>query len=216
MGGAISKSFLPIAGRPLVLRTLDRFFSTRKIEKVIVVVANQELRQSQELIESDPNLSHRSWVLQAGGATRQESVRRGLDRLEPDCEIVAIHDGARPFVSSSLIDRCIDEAYRVGSVVIGVPVRDTIKVVSDEHWVQATPARSALWEVQTPQVFRKDIILQAHDWAGRHGIEATDDSTLVEQIGERVFLLEGERTNIKITVPEDLLLAEALLREGRV
>jgi 2-C-methyl-D-erythritol 4-phosphate cytidylyltransferase len=129
---------------------------------------------------------------------------------------VAIHDGARPFVSSSLIDRCIDEAYRVGSVVIGVPVRDTIKVVSDEHWVQATPARSALWEVQTPQVFRKDIILQAHDWAGRHGIEATDDSTLVEQIGERVFLLEGERTNIKITVPEDLLLAEALLREGRV
>jgi 2-C-methyl-D-erythritol 4-phosphate cytidylyltransferase len=216
MGGAISKSFLPIAGRPLVLRTLDRFFSTHKIEKVIVVVANQELRQSQELIESDPNLSHRSWVLQAGGATRQESVRRGLDRLEPDCEIVAIHDGARPFVSSSLIDRCIDEAYRVGSVVIGVPVRDTIKVVSDEHWVQATPARSALWEVQTPQVFRKDIILQAHDWAGRHGIEATDDSTLVEQIGERVFLLEGERTNIKITVPEDLLLAEALLREGRV
>jgi 2-C-methyl-D-erythritol 4-phosphate cytidylyltransferase len=216
MGGAISKSFLPIAGRPLVLRTLDRFFSTRKIEKVIVVVANRELRQSQELIESDPNLSHRSWVLQAGGATRQESVRRGLDRLEPDCEIVAIHDGARPFVSSSLIDRCIDEAYRVGSVVIGVPVRDTIKVVSDEHWVQATPARSALWEVQTPQVFRKDIILQAHDWAGRHGIEATDDSTLVEQIGERVFLLEGERTNIKITVPEDLLLAEALLREGRV
>lgn len=216
MGGAISKSFLPIAGRPLVLRTLDRFFSTRKIEKVIVVVANRELRQSQELIESDPNLSHRSWVLQAGGATRQESVRRGLDRLEPDCEIVAIHDGARPFVSSSLIDRCIDEAYRVGSVVIGVPVRDTIKVVSDEHWVQATPARNALWEVQTPQVFRKDIILQAHDWAGRHGIEATDDSTLVEQIGERVFLLEGERTNIKITVPEDLLLAEALLREGRV
>jgi 2-C-methyl-D-erythritol 4-phosphate cytidylyltransferase len=101
-------------------------------------------------------------------------------------------------------------------VVIGVPVRDTIKVVSEEHWVQATPARNALWEVQTPQVFRKDIILQAHDWAGRHGIEATDDSTLVEQIGERVFLLEGERTNIKITVPEDLLLAEALLREGRV
>ena len=216
MGGPVSKSFLPIAGRPLVLRTLDRFFSTRKIEKAIVVVADQDLRQSQELIEGDPNLSHRSWVLQAGGATRQESVRRGLDRLEPDCEIVAIHDGARPFVSSSLIDRCIDEAYRVGSVVIGVPVRDTIKVVSEEHWVQATPARNTLWEIQTPQVFRKEIIRQAHDWGVRHGIEATDDSTLVEQIGERVFLLEGERTNIKITVPEDLLLAEALLREGRV
>jgi 2-C-methyl-D-erythritol 4-phosphate cytidylyltransferase len=104
----------------------------------------------------------------------------------------------------------------VGSVVIGVPVRDTIKVVSEEHWVQATPARKALWEIQTPQVFRKEIILQAHDWGVRHATEMTDDSALVEQIGQRVFLLEGERTNIKITVPEDLLLAEVLLREGRV
>lgn len=216
MGGPVSKSFLPIAGRPLVLRTLDRFFSTRKIEKAIVVVADQDLRQSQELIEGDPNLSHRSWVLQAGGATRQESVRRGLDRLEPDCEIVAIHDGARPFVSPSLIDRCVDEAYRAGSVVIGVPVKDTIKVVSEDHWVQATPVRKGLWEIQTPQVFRKDIILQAHEWGVHHAMEVTDDSTLVEQTGQRVFLLEGERTNIKITVPEDLLLAEALLREGRV
>ncbi len=216
IGGPVSKSFLPIAGRPLVLRTLDRFFSTQSIEKVILVVADKELGQSQRLIASDPNLSHRSWVLQAGGASRQESVRRGLDRLDPDCEIVAIHDGARPFVSSSLIDRCIEEAYRVGAVVIGVPVRDTIKVVSEEHWVQATPARNTLWEIQTPQVFRKEIIVQAHDWGDRQAMEATDDSTLVEQIGKPVFLLEGERTNIKITVPEDLLLAEALLRDGRV
>ena len=215
IGGPVSKSFLPIAGRPLVLRTLDRFFSTQSIEKVILVVADKELGQSQRLIASDPNLSHRSWVLQAGGASRQESVRRGLDRLDPDCEIVAIHDGARPFVSSSLIDRCIEEAYRVGAVVIGVPVRDTIKVVSEEHWVQATPARNTLWEIQTPQVFRKEIIVQAHDWGDRQAMEATDDSTLVEQIGKPVFLLEGERTNIKITVPEDLLLAEALLRDGR-
>jgi 2-C-methyl-D-erythritol 4-phosphate cytidylyltransferase len=215
IGGPVSKSFLPIAGRPLVLRTLDRFFSTQSIEKVILVVADKELGPSQRLIASDPNLSHRSWVLQAGGASRQESVRRGLDRLDPDCEIVAIHDGARPFVSSSLIDRCIEEAYRVGAVVIGVPVRDTIKVVSEEHWVQATPARNTLWEIQTPQVFRKEIIVQAHDWGGRQAMEATDDSTLVEQIGKPVFLLEGERTNIKITVPEDLLLAEALLRNGR-
>jgi 2-C-methyl-D-erythritol 4-phosphate cytidylyltransferase len=215
IGGPVSKSFLPIAGRPLVLRTLDRFFSTQSIEKVILVVADKELGPSQRLIASDPNLSHRSWVLQAGGASRQESVRRGLDRVDPDCEIVAIHDGARPFVSSSLIDRCIEEAYRVGAVVIGVPVRDTIKVVSEEHWVQATPARNTLWEIQTPQVFRKEIIVQAHDWGGRQAMEATDDSTLVEQIGKPVFLLEGERTNIKITVPEDLLLAEALLRDGR-
>ena len=123
---------------------------------------------------------------------------------------MAIHDGARPFVSSSLIDRCVDEAYRVGAVVIGVPVRDTIKVVSEEHWVQATPARNTLWEIQTPQVFRKEVIVAAHDWAAREGIEATDDAMVVERMDKPVFVVPGERTNIKITVPEDLLLAEAM------
>ena len=101
-------------------------------------------------------------------------------------------------------------------MVIGVPVRDTIKVVSEEHWIQATPARNTLWDIQTPQVFRKEIIVEAHDCGVRQAIEATDDAMLVERIGHPVFLLEGERTNIKITVPEDILLAEALLGDGRV
>jgi len=216
MGGATSKTFLPIAGRPLVLRTLDRFLSARCVEKVILVVPGKELRNSQTLIQNDPNLCQRSCVLQAGGASRQESVRLGLAALDAGCEIVVIHDGARPFVSFALIDRCVDEAYRVGAVVIGVPAKDTIKVVSEEHWVQATPARNTLWEIQTPQVFRKEVIREAHDCAVRQAIEATDDAMLVERIGKPVFLIEGERTNIKITVPEDVLLAEALLRDGRV
>ena len=216
IGGRVSKSFLSIAGRPLVLRTLDRFFATRSVEKVILVVADKELRQSQMLLQNDPNLSHRPWILQAGGASRQESVRRGLEKLDSDCEIVVIHDGARPFVSFALIDHCVDEAYRVGAVVIGVPARDTIKVVSEEHWVQTTPARNTLWEIQPPQVFRKEVITEAHNWGLRQAIEATDDAMLVEGIGRPVFLLEGERTNIKITMPEDIVLAEALLRDGRV
>ncbi|HXV79172.1 MAG TPA: 2-C-methyl-D-erythritol 4-phosphate cytidylyltransferase [Candidatus Binatia bacterium] len=216
LGAPIAKSFLPIAGRPLVLHTLDRFFSTQSIEKVILVVAGNELRQSQALIEADPNLSHRPWILQAGGASRQESVRCGLEKLESDCEIVAIHDGARPFVSASLIDRCVAEAYRTDAVVVGVPAKDTIKVVSPEHWVQSTPARQTLWAIQTPQVFRKEIIVAAHDRGMREAIKATDDAMLVERIGRPVFVLEGERTNIKITVPQDILLAEALLRDGRL
>ena len=216
MGGPISKTFLPIAGRPLVLRTLDRFFSTRSVEKVVVVVAEKDIRRGQELIQSDPNLRHRPWLLQAGGASRQESVRHGLEKLGLDCEIVAIHDGARPFISAALIDRCVDEASRHGAAVIGVPVRDTIKVVSADHWVKATPARDTLWEIQTPQAFRKELIVEAHNWGRRQAIEATDDAMLVELMGQPVFLLEGERTNIKITIPEDVLLAEALLREGRV
>lgn len=216
LGGPIPKSLLPIAGRPLVLRTLDRFFSAQSIEKVILVVGGKELAQSRALIEADPNLSHRRWILQVGGASRQESVRRGLKKLEPDCEIVAIHDGARPFVSPALIDRCVDEARQTGAVVVGVPVRDTIKVVSAEHWVQSTPARPTLWAIQTPQVFRKEIILEAHDRGMQEAIEATDDAILVERIGRPVFVLEGERTNIKITVPEDVLLAESFIRNGRV
>jgi 2-C-methyl-D-erythritol 4-phosphate cytidylyltransferase len=210
------KTFLPIAGRPLVLRTLDQFFSARNIEKVILVVAGQEIRSCEALIQGDPNLSHQSWILQSGGPSRQESVRRGLEKLDSDCEIVAVHDGARPFISSALIDRCVDEAYRVAAVVIGVPVRDTIKVVSETHWVHATPDRNMLWEIQTPQVFNRKLIVEAHEWGKRQSIEATDDAMLVERMGKPVFLLEGERTNIKITTPEDILLAETLLQNGRV
>ena len=215
MGGPVPKSFLPLADRPLVLRALDQFFSARSIEKVILVVAGQEVQRSQALMQSDPNLSHRPWTLQVGGATRQESVRRGLEKLDSDCEIVVIHDAARPFVSASLIDRCVDKACQVGAVVVGVPVKDTIKVVSEEQWVQATPARSTLWEIQTPQAFRKELIVEAHDRAVRQAIDATDDATLVEQMGKPVLVLRGETSNIKITTPEDILLAEALLREGR-
>jgi 2-C-methyl-D-erythritol 4-phosphate cytidylyltransferase len=216
IGGPVSKTFLALAGRPVVLRTLDRFFSTRSVEKVILVVAEKDIRRSQELIQSDPNLCHRPWLLQAGGASRQESVRHGLEKLSSECDIVAIHDGARPFISAALIDRCVDEACRVGAAVIGVPVRDTIKLISEDHWVKATPARNTLWEIQTPQAFRKEVIVEAHNRGRGQVIEATDDAMLVEQMGQPVFLLEGERTNLKITIPEDILWAEALLREGRV
>jgi 2-C-methyl-D-erythritol 4-phosphate cytidylyltransferase len=216
MGGTIPKSFLPIAGRPLVLRALDRCFSARSIEKVILVVADDEMQRTQAVMQNDLNFSHRPWVLQAGGATRQKSVRRGLEKLDSNCEIVVIHDAARPLVSASLIDRCVDEACRVDAVVVGVPVRNTIKIVSEDLWVQATPARNSLWEIQTPQVFRKELIVQAHDRAFRQAIDATDDATLVEQLGTPVLVVSGETTNIKITTPEDILLAEALLREGRV
>jgi 2-C-methyl-D-erythritol 4-phosphate cytidylyltransferase len=216
MGGSTPKSFLPIAGRPLVLRTLDRFFSSRSVDRVILVIAEKEIQHCTALIEGDPNLSQRAWMLQSGGRSRQESVRRGLEKLDAGCEIVVLHDGARPFISPLLIDRCIEQAYQVGAVVVGVPVRDTIKVISEGHWIQATPCRDTLREIQTPQVFRKELIVEAHRVGSHPPFDATDDATLVEQMGKPVFFLEGERTNIKITVPEDVLLAEALLREGRV
>jgi len=129
---------------------------------------------------------------------------------------VMIHDGARPFVSSALIDRCIQAAVVKGAAVVGIPVRDTIKRVGADGCVQSTPERAGLWEIQTPQIFQRDLIVAAHDWAAREGIEATDDAMVVERMGKPVFAVDGERNNFKITVPEDLQLAEAMIRAGIV
>ena len=215
MGALIPKPFLPIGGRAILLRAVDHLAKSQNIKKIILVAAAGELARCDRLLR-EADVNSRQWILQSGGVTRQASVRQGLDKIDTHCDVVVIHDGVRPFVSPSLVDRCIEAAPTKGAVVLGVPVRDTIKVVSRDGWVQATPAREGLWEIQTPQAFRRDLIVEAHEWALRQQIEATDDAMLVEKMGHGVFVLEGARTNIKITAAEDLLFAEALLREGRV
>jgi 2-C-methyl-D-erythritol 4-phosphate cytidylyltransferase len=216
VGGSIPKAYLPIAGRSMILRTLDRCFAARCVDDLVLVVASQELARCEALLKADAALSHRPWRLQSGGATRQESVRRGLERTTAETEIVVIHDGARPLVSPTLIDRCIELACEKGAVIAGVPVRDTIKVVSQDRRVQSTPDRSGLWEVQTPQFFQRDLIVEAHNRAVREGIHATDDAMLIERMGKPVFVVEGDRSNLKITVPEDILFAEALIQESGI
>jgi 2-C-methyl-D-erythritol 4-phosphate cytidylyltransferase len=216
IGGQTSKPFLSIAGRPMILHTLSRFAKSQKVRRVILVIAEKEVSKCRELIRSDPRIRCLDCVLQAGGRRRQDSVSHGLRHLDRDCEIVVIHDGARPFVPPSLIDCCVEMAFRKGAVVPGIPVRSTIKIVSTEGQVRETPPRDILREIQTPQVFRTEIIREAYRRATERGIEATDDATLVELLGEKVAVLEGHSANIKITLPEDVLLAEALLREGRV
>jgi 2-C-methyl-D-erythritol 4-phosphate cytidylyltransferase len=216
VGGNTPKAFIDLCGRPVVLRTLDRFFAALAIGKVVVVVAADQLSRVETMLRSDSALAYRHWILRSGGATRQESVKRGLEMTGDDADVIAIHDGVRPFVSPALIDRCVQAARDQGAVVVGLPVRDTIKVVSADRWIESTPPRNALWEIQTPQVFRREIILEAHGWAEREGFEATDDAMLVEKRGERVYVLDGEGTNIKITLPDDLWLAENLIRQERV
>jgi 2-C-methyl-D-erythritol 4-phosphate cytidylyltransferase len=216
LGGDTAKVYQTIAGRALVLWTLDRIFAARSVDAVVVVVAAGEMPRCEALLREDPVLRDRCWSLQSGGATRQQSAKRGLECIDSDCGIVILHDAARPFVSPALIDRCVEAAAEKGAVVAGLPVRDTIKVVSPEGWIESTPERSGLWEIQTPQVFRRELIVAAHERAERHGAQATDDAMLVERMGTRVYLLEGERTNFKITLPEDLWLAELMIRERRV
>lgn len=216
IGGAIPKTYLPIAGRALILRTLDRMLSARSVTDLVLVVSAEDIDYCRQLIASDVALNSRAIMLQTGGATRQESVRRGLETVSADAELVLIHDGARPFISAPLIDRCIEAARVHGAAVVGLPARDTIKRVGADGLVQSTPERAGLWEIQTPQIFHRELIVAAHQWAARQGLEATDDAMVVERMGKPVFVVEGERTNFKITVPEDLLLAEALIAAGVV
>jgi 2-C-methyl-D-erythritol 4-phosphate cytidylyltransferase len=215
-GGETSKTYLPIAGRALVLRTLDRMFSARTVDSVVVVVAANELARCESLLRGDTGLRDRPWSLQSGGATRQQSAKRGLEAVGSDADIVIIHDGARPFVSAALIDKCVEAATDKGAVVVGLPMRDTVKVVSPNGLIQTTPERNGLWEIQTPQVFRRELIVAAHEKAQSEGAQVTDDAMVVERIGEPVYVLEGERYNFKITIPEDIWLAEALIREGKI
>lgn len=215
VGAGLSKVYLPIGGRAVLLRTLDQFFHAKRVNNVIVVIAKQDLARCKSLLDSDPQARERSWILQTGGSSRQESVRRGLEKISSDCDVVVIHDGARPFVSPALIDRVIDDARARNAVVVGVPVRDTIKVISGDRQILSTPARDCLWEIQTPQAFERSLILEAHQAAQRNNQSATDDAILVERLGKPVYLIAGERTNIKITLPEDLLFAEALAASGR-
>lgn len=214
--GGVSKTYLPIAGRPLVLRTLDHIYCTPAINDVVLVISANDFTRCETLLRGDSDLANRSWSLQSGGTTRQQSVQRGLAHLPGDTDTVVIHDGARPFVSAGLLERCIAAAVNKGAAVVGLPARDTIKFVSASGWVESTPERDSVWEIQTPQAFRKDIIVAAHEKAAREGFAATDDAMIVERAGHPVFVLEGERLNFKITVPEDIRLAELLIRAGRV
>lgn len=211
MGGDAGKTFLPLAGRAMLFRTLDKFYDSAIVSNVVVVVAEKDLAFCDSLLRADQRLGSRPWVLQSGGSTRQESVRNGLLKLQSDCDVVVIHDGARPLVSVALISRVIEQTFAKQAVIVGVPVRDTIKVVSEDRRILSTPARELFWEIQTPQAFFRPLIVEAHETALRDSFSGTDDAVLVERLGKTVYVIEGERTNFKVTVAEDVLIAEKLL-----
>ncbi|MGH7846567.1 MAG: 2-C-methyl-D-erythritol 4-phosphate cytidylyltransferase [Candidatus Binatia bacterium] len=213
MGKTIPKVFLPLQDKPLIIHTLRGFAAARNVENVILVVAEAEMARCEALIRADEDLSKRHYVLQTGGPRRQDSVRRGLSRLDEDCGVVVIHDGARPLVRPDLIDQCIEVAWKEGAVAVGLRARDTIKIVSEDGRVCQTLPRDRLWQIQTPQAFRVKVIRAAYEAAARENVDATDDATLVERLGERVAVLEGDPRNIKVTFPEDLWIAETFMQK---
>lgn len=202
--GGIDKVFAPLAGRPVLARVIDTFQQCGAIDHIVVAVSQQNLEAAKKLA------TEQGWSKVAevcpGGERRQDSVAAGLSKLL-DCEWVVIHDGARPLVNADLIERGLAEAKETGSAIAAVRVTDTIKLAGPDMLVQGTPPRQSLWAVQTPQVFRFDIISEAYS---KVKYEVTDDSTLVERMGHKVKLYNGSYDNIKITTPEDLALAEIL------
>ena len=202
--GEVDKLFALLGGKPLLARTTQAFQKCRLVEQIVVVVSGEKEEMCQRLVAGEEWSKVSDVCL--GGRRRQDSVAAGLKQLN-NCQWVVIHDGARPLVTVDLIKRGLEAAQETGVAVAAVPVTDTIKVTGDDRIVHQTPPRQNLWAVQTPQVFRIDIITEAYQKANG---DVTDDASLVEQLGYPVKLYIGSYDNIKITTPEDLALAEAL------
>lgn len=216
MGAALKKQFLPIGGKPLLLHTIHSLLALRSmvhIEEWVVVTAEEDIRSTDELLRSVSG--YPAITVIAGGKERQESVCLGLRALQHS-EYVLIHDGARPFVSQGMLALLLEEVRRSGAAVPAVPVKDTIKQIDSEGWITATPPRDSLWAVQTPQAFRLAQILHAHELAEAQGWLATDDASLMELAGHPVRTVMGNWENIKVTTPEDMLLAEAIWEKRRL
>jgi len=201
--GGIDKVFASLGEKPVLSHVLDAFESCDLVGQVVVVVSRENVERCRQLI-AEERLSKPIEVC-AGGRRRQDSVAAGLGKLN-NCHWVVIHDGARPLVTADLIERGLEAAQETGAAVAAIPVTDTIKVAGDNKIVHQTPPRQNLWAVQTPQVFRLGLISEAYRQAEG---EVTDDASLVEQLGYKVKLYMGSYDNIKITTPDDLLIAEA-------
>lgn len=200
------KLFASVLGRPLLAWTLDAFVRDPRLRRLVLVLRREAMEAGQALADSLEGSV--PIVTCLGGERRQDSVRAGLEHLE-DCVWVVVHDGARPCLSPDLIEHGIEAARRSGAAVPVVPVTDTIKEVGEANRITRTRDRALLWAAQTPQVFRRDLLVQAHEAFAEETV--TDDAELVERLGLPVSVFPGDPTNLKVTTAGDLLLAETLL-----
>ena len=207
-----NKPFVLLDGKPIVVYSLEILEACPLIGSVIVVSHEQHINDFDKLLQKYKLTKVKHIVV--GGRTRCQSVQNGLEALAPDTQYVVIHDGARPLISLELLSQSLNRCYEESAVIVGVPVKPTIKRVHPEKLlVEATFDRRVMWEIQTPQVFRKDIIVNAHQ--KNKDLLASDDSLLVERAGYKVKLVKGSYSNIKITTPDDLIIAKAFLDKDK-
>jgi 2-C-methyl-D-erythritol 4-phosphate cytidylyltransferase len=212
MGTSTNKQFLILDNKPIIVHTLQIFEECRTVDGVYLVVNQKDLPIIQEEILETYRFN-KVMKLVMGGRLRQDSVRNGLEAIENPCDIVIIHDGARPFISPSFIEKSIFLMEMFDAIIPALPVKDTIKVVSKEGFVLKTLERDSLWQIQTPQTFKYEVIVKAYREGMAKKLCGYDDATFLEFLGKRVKVIEGSPYNIKITTPEDLIIAKGMLSQ---
>lgn len=213
MGIADSKQFIPLLGHPAIEYTLRAFEKCHFIKEIVVVCREQD-KERIRLIADENGFSKVSSLIE-GGASRAESVRNGIKAASSKAKYFAIHDGARPLITVEEIERVIEAAFETGAATLGVPVKDTIKIVDGYNKIESTPLRSQLRAVHTPQVFERELYQFALENAGDNMINFTDDCSLIEHMGGEVEVVKGSEENIKLTTPIDVVIAESILSKRR-
>lgn len=200
-----NKMLMEIMGKTVIERSVEAFLAIKEVDEIIVTAREQELEEYIALFEEEDRVS---FVI--GGETRQQSVRNAVEMID-ESELLLIHDGARPLIREQEIKKTMQAAKKYKAAAVGVPVKDTIKVVDSNGFVRKTPDRSKLFAVQTPQIFNFDVYQEAMRRVEKNGADYTDDCQLIEAAGGKVKMVKGEYSNIKITTPDDIALAEMIL-----
>lgn len=214
LGGKVPKQFLRLHGVPILQRAVELFASVRSVDEIVIASTPEHIHKAGRLLASMGCKKHLTIV--PGGKERQDSVWNGMHGFLSKPDIVLVHDAARPLVSKKVVTAVINAAATYGGAVVGVKVNDTIKVEGKRGFYARTLDRSALWAVQTPQGFKFDLLMRAHKSARRSRYLGTDEASLVERLNVPVRIVEGDRTNMKITTQLDLQLAEKWLKSSRI
>nr|AMJ39464.1 2-C-methyl-D-erythritol 4-phosphate cytidyltransferase [Bixa orellana] len=207
MGASMPKQYLPLLGQPIAMYSLYTFSRLREVKEIVVVCDpsyEDIFEEAREKINIDLKFT-------LPGKERQDSVYSGLQAVDSNSELVCIHDSARPLLLAGDVEKVLKDAWLNGAAVLGVPVKATIKEANSESFVVRTLDRKTLWEMQTPQVIKPELLRKGFELVNREGLEVTDDVSIVEYLKHPVYITEGSYTNIKVTTPDDLLLAERIL-----
>ena len=214
MGFGKNKAFITIRGIPLLVLCMKMLAETGMVRRVIVVTRAWEITETELMLkEYQDRFPGLSWQVTAGGKERQDSVANGLALVTDESGYVAVHDGARPFAGTDVFSRTFAKAKECGAAIAAVPLKDTVKIVDTHGFVVSTPDRSTLCAVQTPQIFEIHVLRKGYEYLKEHPFAVTDDASLVEASGHPVAVAEGSYENIKVTTPEDILLAEKILEK---